>query len=222
MIDLQDISYSYQNIPALCHITYRFEMGKCYCLQGPNGCGKSTLFRILNGLSFPSSGKFLFDGKDITEKTMKKSDFAKAFHRQVGFVFQHSEIQLFCKTVEDEIAFGLHQLGLSDTEIHDRVEHYITLLHLQDIRLRAPFNLSGGEQKRCALAAVLAMEPPVLILDEPISGLDEEGQEWVTSFIKELKSPDRMIIIATHQSSFAQEVADIRLEMTKEHRLIIK
>ena len=71
-------------------------------------------------------------------------------------------------------------------------------------------------------AAVLAMEPPVLILDEPISGLDEEGQEWVTSFIKELKSPDRMIIIATHQSSFAQEVADIQLRMTKEHRLIIK
>ncbi len=226
MIELQDVSYHYQNnsaqgICALDHITCHLDLGRCYCLQGPNGCGKSTLFRILNGLSFPTSGHYIFNGMEITEKAMRKPDFSKDFHKQVGFVFQHSEIQLFCKTVEEEIAFGLQQLRLPDSEIEARVERYIQLLHLENIRQRAPFNLSGGEQKRCALAAVLAMDPKVLILDEPISGLDEEGQEWVTSFIRELKSPDRMMIIATHQSSFAEEVADVRLQMTKEHRMTI-
>ena len=167
MIELQDVSYHYQNnsaqgICALDHITCHLDMGRCYCLQGPNGCGKSTLFRILNGLSFPTSGHYIFNGMEITEKAMRKPDFSKDFHKQVGFVFQHSEIQLFCKTVEEEIAFGLQQLRLPDSEIEARVERYIQLLHLENIRQRAPFNLSGGEQKRCALAAVLAMDPKVL------------------------------------------------------------
>ncbi|MDD4808285.1 MULTISPECIES: energy-coupling factor ABC transporter ATP-binding protein [Caproicibacterium] len=217
MIQLDDVSFSYQGTTAVSHVTYRFEMGKCYVLHGPNGCGKSTLFRILNGLDFPTSGRYLLDGEEITEKKMKKPEFARAFHKKIGYVFQTSEVQLFTKSVEDEIAFGLIQLGLPDSEVQKRVEKYIQLLHLQPIRRRAPFNLSGGEKKRTALAAVLAMEPPVLILDEPISGLDDEGQEWITRFISGMKSPDKLMIVATHNRTFTQRIADVEVLMNRDH-----
>lgn len=218
MIQLHDVSFSYPQSTAVSHVTYTFEMGKCYVLHGPNGCGKSTLFRILNGLDFPTSGKYFFDGEEITEKKMRSQKFAKSFHKRIGYVFQNSEIQLFTKSVEDEIAFGLHQLGLANDEIISRVEKYIRLLKLQNVRSRAPFNLSGGEKKRAALAAVLAMEPSVLILDEPISGLDEEGQKWITQFICSIKSPDKLIILATHNREFIKQIADVEIIMNKEHR----
>lgn len=218
LIELSDVKFSYPDgTPALAGITLSFEQGKCYCLQGPNGCGKSTLFRILNGLSFPDSGTYRFDGTEITAGYLKNKNNAHAFHRQIGFIFQNSEVQLFTSSVEDEIAFGLYQMGLSDGVVSERVEKYITLLNLQDFRNRAPWALSGGEKKRCALAAVLAMEPRVLILDEPIAMLDDEGQEWITRFLEGLKSPDRLIIIATHNHAFADRIGDVRISMTRDH-----
>lgn len=220
MIRLEHLNYHYHQIPALCDITYDFEQGKCYCIQGPNGCGKSTLFRILNGLAFPTSGKYLLDGTEITEKKMKRPDFAKAFHGKIGYVFQNPEVQLFCKTVEDEIAFGLFQLGLSEEEVRARVEKYLKMLNLEALRKRAPYHLSGGEKKRVALGAVLAMDPPVLMFDEPMSGLDEDGQKWVISFIKSLKSTDRLILISTHYREVADELADVRIVMNKAHQII--
>ncbi len=147
-------------------------------------------------------------------------EFAKELHRKVGFIFQNAEVQLFCRTVEDEIAFGLQQLALPENEIRERTETYIHLLGLGELRQRAPFTLSGGEQKRTALAAVLAMEPQVLILDEPVSGLDEDGEKWMTDFIRSIRGPERLIIIATHRHELSEAVADEVLHMTKEHRLL--
>lgn len=220
MLDLDHVTFSYDGRPALADFTYHFEMGKCYCIVGPNGCGKSTLFRILNGLSFPEKGTYRVDGTAVTERAMKKKEFAKELHRKVGFIFQNAEVQLFCRTVEDEIAFGLQQLALPENEIRERTEKYIKLLGLDELRQRAPFTLSGGEQKRTALAAVLAMEPQVLILDEPVSGLDEDGEKWMTDFIRSIKGPERLIIIATHRHELSEAVADEVLHMTKEHRLM--
>ncbi|MEE1114008.1 MAG: ABC transporter ATP-binding protein [Eubacterium sp.] len=219
MIELQNVSYGYGGETALKDFSYSFEKGKCYVIQGPNGCGKSTLFRILNGLSFASRGKYLFDGEEITEKYLRDKQHAYDFHRRIGFAFQRSEIQLFCSTVEEEIAFGLWQLGLSEEEVHRRTEEYLRQLSLENVRYRMPVNLSGGEQKRCALASVLAMEPEVVILDEPESGLDEDGQEWVRKFLTELKSPERLLIVATHSKEFARDLADVRLYMNREHSL---
>lgn len=220
MIELSHVSYQYPDgQTALADITCKFEDGVCYCIEGPNGCGKTTLFRVLTGLTVPDSGSCTVEGIPITAKSMRDRKTSAELHRKVGLVLQNTEIQLFTSSVEEEIAFGLQQMDLPDDEVERRVEKYLKLLGLAELRRRAPWALSGGEKKRCALAAVLAMEPSVYIMDEPISGLDEEGQEWITRFLLSLKSPDRMLIIATHSRDFAEQVADVRVRMTKEHLL---
>lgn len=209
MIELKNVSYRYSDgQTALDDINLTFENGRCYCITGPNGSGKSTIFRILNGLSFPTKGHYFFDGTEITEKYLRDKKNAAAFHSRIGYLFQNPETQLFTRSVEDEIAFGLWQLGLDETEVHRRTEYFLNALSLGEMRHRAPFCLSGGEKKRTALAAVLAMEPVVLILDEPLSGLDEEGEQFVLDCIKQLKSPERLIIVASHNTSFISEISD--------------
>ena len=131
----------------------------------------------------------------------------------------HGGVQLFTSSVEEEVAFGLQQMDLPEAEVRERTEKYLSLLELSALRTRAPWALSGGEKKRCALAAVLAMEPSVYILDEPISGLDEEGQEWITRFLLSLKSPEHTLIIASHSRDFAERIADIRIRMDRNHQI---
>ena len=220
MIELHDVSYHYPDgTPGLSHADLTLEKSECCVLTGPNGCGKSTLFRILNGLAFPQSGSYLLDGQPVTEHYLRIRSNAAAFHRRIGYLFQNSEAQLFTRSVEDEIAFGLWQLDLPEDEVHARTEKYLRMLSLESMRHRAPFHLSGGEKKRCALAAVLAMEPEVLILDEPLGGLDEEGQQWISACIRSLKGPGRLILLATHSRSLADSIADRRLAMDRGHRL---
>lgn len=220
MIDLKNVTFSYEEGKALDDISYTFEDGKCYVIEGPNGCGKSTLFRILNGLSFATEGTYFFNGEEITEKKMKNASFAKNFHRQVGYLFQNSETQLFTRSVEDEVAFGLYQLGYEESEVKRRTDAWLEKLHLEHLRKRTPFTLSGGEKKRCALAAVLAMEPQTLIMDEPIAGLDEDGQNWIMKFISSLKDENRLMIIATHDRLLTEKTADIRVVMDKNHHIV--
>ena len=222
MIELKNVTYKYYDgTLALDNINLKLTAGECYCLTGPNGSGKSTLFRILNGLSFPTKGKYIFDGTEITEKYMHNKKNAVAFHSRIGYLFQNSETQLFTRSVEDEIAFGLYQLELPEDEVHKRTEHFLEALSLSDMRHRAPFNLSGGEKKRCALAAVLAMEPDVLILDEPLNGLDEDGEKFVLECIRNLKSPDRLIIVASHNSQFVEEISDETIRLDKDHHISV-
>ena len=221
MIRLENISYKYDSGIVLDDISYEFQMGTCYSIIGPNGCGKSTLFRVLNGLSFPTKGRFIFDGTVIDERYLKDEQNARDFHRRIGYVFQDSEVQLFTRSVEDEIAFGLFQLGLDEEEVRERVEYYLKLLEIEDLRYRAPFNLSGGEKKRVALAAIFAMKPEVLILDEPLAGLDEEGQKFITDFIIKQKSTDKLIIISTHNRELAEAVSDVVVHMDKNHKFVL-
>lgn len=225
-ISLQDICYSYgqedeggQQVPSLSHVSLDMYPGHTYIVTGPNGCGKSTLFRILAGLSFPESGRYLFHGEAVTRDRMNDREWSKAFYRRLGFLFQNSETQLFCKSVREEIAFGLLQLGLSREEVRRRTEQYMDMLDVGALAERAPFHLSGGEKKRTALAAVLAMQPQTLILDEPEAGLDEDGEAWVTGFLASLKREDRLIIIATHSRRLVQTVGGEEIRMTKAHTI---
>jgi cobalt/nickel transport system ATP-binding protein len=215
LIELRNINFSYNDSgeKALEDVSLTLTSGNCYTIEGPNGCGKSTLFRIMMGLEKPESGIYRVDGEEITPQKLKKESLRQNFYRRMGFLFQNCEIQLFTQTVEDEIAFGLEQLRLPESEIHARVERYLERFQLQNLRNRAPFHLSGGEKKRLALAAVLAMEPEAILMDEPISGLDEEGQRWVSEFLLEMKAEGRLMVIATHNRALAQSVADVRITM---------
>lgn len=220
MIELKKISFSYDQRKVLDHISAVFPEEQCTCVDGPNGCGKSTMFRLLNGLEEPQEGEYLLDGEQITAEKLKNKNFARSFHQKIGYVFQDSETQLFTRSVEDEIAFGLYQLKVPSDEIHAITEKYIEMMDLNEVRKQAPFTLSGGEKKRTALAAVLAMDPKVLILDEPGASLDEDGQQWLMNFLKQLKAQKKTILIATHQREMIDALANQIITMNKDHQIV--
>lgn len=221
MIELKNVSFQYpgEKTPALREISAVFPEEKCTVVTGPNGSGKSTLFRILLGLDFPSEGQYFLDGEEITRQKLSQKEFASAFHAKIGFVFQNSEIQLFTSSVEEEIAFGLRQLGLPEREVREKTDRFLRQFGLEPIRGRAPWGISGGEKKRTALAAVFAMDPQILVIDEPVSGLDEEAQAWVTSFLQDLRRAGRTIIIGTHSAPLASALADGEIHLDKNHRV---
>ena len=162
-------------------------------LIGHTGSGKSTLIQHLNGLFSPTKGKIYIDGIDITEKNVKLVDIRK----KVGLVFQYSEYQLFEETIEKDIEFGPKNLGLSDEEIHQRVVKAMEMVGLdyEEYKDKSPFDLSGGQKRRVAIAGVIAMNPKTLILDEPTAGLDPKGRDDILAQIKKLHDDYGMTII---------------------------
>lgn len=177
MIELKNVCYAYGNEIALRYINLNIQKGESVIIQGPNGCGKSTLIKLLNGIIFPMEGSYTYQGHEITEKTLKDPRFAKWFHQQMGYVFQNADTQLFCGSVEEEIAFGPTQMGLSEGEIKQRTDDCLKLFGIEKLRERPPYHLSGGEKRKVSLACILSMNPEVLILDEPLAGLDESTQK---------------------------------------------
>ena len=219
IIECNNLCYAYDNYIALRQVTFTVSAGETVVLQGPNGCGKSTLLKLLNGLLFPAEGTFRFQGKDITEKTLKDKRFAKEFHQKVGFIFQDSSLQLFTGSVEEEIAFGPRQMGLSEEAVTQRVNDVLQLTGLTALRDRAPYHLSGGEKKKTAIACILSMNPEVLVLDEPLAGLDTKTQQWLVSFLKELQSAGKALIISTHNNALAEELGHRFIRMNDNHTI---
>lgn len=208
IIDLKDICFAYDDTAAISHLSMQIQEKESVILKGPNGCGKSTLLQILNGLLFPQRGEYLFMGDAVNKKSMADQKFAKQLHQKIGYLFQNAEIQLFSNNVEDEIAFGILQMQKEEAEVKSRVEDMLRLLNIEKLRYRAPYHLSGGEKKKVALASILVVNPQILILDEPLSGLDQKSQEWMTDFLLQMKSAGKTLLIATHNETFAKKIGD--------------
>jgi cobalt/nickel transport system ATP-binding protein len=215
LIELKNISFAYaeEEPYVFQNLSLQLEQGKCLVVKGNNGSGKTTLFRILNGLSFPAEGQYFFDGTEITEKYLNQNVNAKIFHKRIGYLFQNPDIMLFNGRTYDEIAFGPRQMGLRDEEVDRRTRDCMELFGVSNLADKAPYHLSGGQKKRVALAAVMALNPEVLILDEPFAGLDKNTQEFLVDFLTEAKEQKKTLIIATHDETLTETLADEVLEL---------
>ncbi|MCR5484096.1 MAG: energy-coupling factor transporter ATPase [Clostridiales bacterium] len=198
---------------AIKNIDLAVENGEFLGIIGHTGSGKSTLIQHFNGLLKPTTGKILLDGKDIAES--KESIRAARF--KVGLCFQYPEYQLFEETVYKDIAFGPKNMGLDDDETDRRVRRAARFVGLSDSYLKkSPFDLSGGEKRRAAIAGVIAMEPEALILDEPAAGLDPRGRDMILSFIKEYRQETgRTVILVSHSMDDIAKLATKVLVMNK-------
>ncbi len=192
---------------ALKDIDLSIEKGDFVGIVGHTGSGKSTLVQCLNGLIIPTEGDVLVDGVSL-----KKTKNLKNIRKRVGMVFQYPEYQLFEESVVKDVAFGPKNLGLSDQEVEDRVNEALDMVQLEtEVRNRSPFELSGGQKRRVAIAGILAMKPSVLILDEPTAGLDPHGRDEILKQIKDLYDQSDMTIIMVSHSM--EEVATLAKRM---------
>lgn len=219
LIELNGINFGYDDIPALANISLQIEAGQCIGIEGDNGCGKTTLIKLLNALIFPSSGTYYFDGNEINRKTMKDETFAKKFHQRVGYIFQNPENQLFCSSVYEEIAFGPRQMGLPPDQVKKRCNDVMNLLGISSLAHRAPYHLSGGEKKKTAVACVLSMNPDVLILDEPMNGLDKKSRQVLMQVLHGLKDSGKTLIIASHDEILLNELSDRIIRIGEDHTI---
>jgi cobalt/nickel transport system ATP-binding protein len=217
LIELKNISFAYPGEQAfvLRDLSLQLDEGRCLVVKGDNGSGKTTLFRILNGLSFPQEGSYLFDGTEITEKYLNQNAKAKLFHKRIGYLFQNPDVMLFNGRTYDEVAFGPRQMGLPDGEVDRRTRDCMELFSISDLADKAPYHLSGGQKKRVALAAVMALNPEVVILDEPFAGLDRKAQASLTDFLVQLKEGGKTLIIAAHEEGLTERLADGIMDMNR-------
>ncbi|MDZ4993012.1 energy-coupling factor transporter ATPase [Clostridium perfringens] len=192
---------------ALNNINCEIKDGEFIALIGHTGSGKSTFIQHLNGLLSPTSGNIIVDGINIADKKVKLSDIRK----KVGLVFQYPEYQLFEETIEKDIEYGPRNLGISEDEISKRVKRSMEMVGLdyETYKDKSPFDLSGGQKRRVAIAGVIAMEPKVLILDEPTAGLDPKGREDILAQIRILhKEYGMTIIMVSHSMEDVAKIAD--------------
>ena len=218
---MKNIYYSYHSGDlALKNVNVQINCGESVAFIGPNGSGKSTLMKLINGLVIPSSGSYSFEGTEINSKKLQNNIFLKSFHKKIGFVFQNSEVQLFCSNVYDEIAFGIRQMNMPEEEVSQRVEDILKLLKVEDLKHRQPYHLSGGEKRKIAIASVLVMNPEVLVFDEPMNGLDPESKRFLKELMITLNEAGKTILCSTHDFEYVKGVFKRAIVFSKEHTII--
>jgi cobalt/nickel transport system ATP-binding protein len=220
IIRIDDVSYSYyEKIPALSGVSLSIFEGEKFAVIGSNGSGKSTLLQVMNGLIYPCSGRVFFRGKEVSEESLRKKAFLRSFRSSVGYVFQDSDVHLFCPSVLDELMFGPLQLGLSEDEAHERVRGVMAMLEISHLQDRPSYMLSGGEKKRVAIGSILTMNPRVLLLDEPMSGLDPRTRSFLIELMILLNEAGKTLVIATHDLSFVSEMQCRVAVLSEDHRI---
>lgn len=205
VIEVKNLNYSYDDVKALVDVNINIKRGKITTIIGSNGAGKSTLFLNLNGVLKPTSGEVLVDGQkmDYSRKNLLE------MRKNVGIVFQDPDDQLFSADVYRDISFGPINLGFSEAEVKQKVEIAMERTGVTKLAKRPTHALSYGQKKRVAIAGVLAMEPKVMILDEPTAGLDPKGVEEIMLLLEELKKDKGItIILSTHELDIVSEYAD--------------
>jgi cobalt/nickel transport system ATP-binding protein len=216
-----DVSFSYPGQPnCLEEVAFQVDEGERVALLGANGSGKSTLLHLLDGLYFPNKGCISVKGHAITEDALEQQPFGPRFRKEVGFLFQNSDAQLFCPTVQEEIAFAPLQLRLPNEEIIKRIDETLDLLEIKHLRERSPQALSAGQKKLVALASLLVVNPSVLLLDEPTAGLDPRSQSTLLEILDQLHQSGITLITATHDLGLLPHLADRALVLSEDHRLV--
>jgi energy-coupling factor transport system ATP-binding protein len=214
LIEVKDVYFTYPTgVEALKGVSLTVGDGEFIAIMGQNGAGKTTLIKQFNGLLKPTRGNVLVDGVSTRDTSVAK------LARNVGFVFQNPDSQLFCETVEEEVAFALKNFGFKEVTMKKRVTWALNLLGLTEYRKTSPFMLSGGERKRVALASVLAWNPKVVVMDEPTIGQDYEQKEKLRQFIVQLNTQGKTVVVVTHDVEFVAE-CNPRVVLMTEGRII--
>ncbi len=199
-ITLSNVSYSYPNgVPALDSLSLTIVPGECIALVGQNGAGKTTLARHLNGLLRPTAGTVMIGDWDTRAYTVAR------LAERVGYVFQHPEHQLFKRTIRDEVAFGPHNLGFEPARVTEAVAAALHETHLTLLADRHPHDLHSALRKQVALASVLAMETPIVVLDEPTAGQDAQGVQLIGAICDKLYAAGRTVIVISHDLDFCAD-----------------
>lgn len=207
LLEFEQVSYHYDSSgerEALFPLSVRLYQGEKVAVLGSNGAGKSTFFLLANGVLRPKSGTIRLCGETIGKKEKQRMQL----RRNVGLVFQDPDVQLLAGTVEEEVSFGPINLGLPEEEVRRRVEMALNRLGLAEYGSRGPQYLSGGEKRRVAIADVLAMEPRIMLLDEPSSNLDPAGRNLLENTLEALHQKGMTLVVATHDVDFAWRWAD--------------
>jgi len=217
---LNNAHFTYlRKYPALCGIDMEISRGQKIAILGANGSGKSTLLQLLDALIFPEPGEIQAFGARLLESDFNDAEFCRNFRKRVGLVFQNPDIQLFCPTVKEDIFFGPLQLGLDRQKAKKRVDEIIQGLGLEDLLERSPHQLSVGEKRKAAIASVLAIDPEVILLDEPTAGLDPQTCRHIMDIIIEANEAGKTIITATHDLHIVEEIADVAYILSRKRQL---
>ena len=220
-ITLKNVSYTYQagtpfEGPALFDVNLEIKDGSYTALIGHTGSGKSTILQLLNGLLTPSVGSVTVNDIEITATSVNKD--IKQVRKKVGLVFQFAESQVFAETVLDDVAFGPQNFGVSKEEAERLAREKLLLVGIsEDLFSRSPFELSGGQMRRVAIAGILAMEPEVLVLDEPTAGLDPAGRKELMEIFQGLHEDGMTIVLVTHLMDDVANFADTTYVLEKGH-----
>jgi cobalt/nickel transport system ATP-binding protein len=221
LLVVDQASYAYLGrFAALDSVSLSVARGEKVALVGANGCGKSTLLKVLDGLLFTESGTYTAFGEPVTEDRLEDEQFNAGFRSRIGFIFQNSDAQVFSATVREEIAFGPANMGLPADVIEQRVDDTLAMLDISAIAERAPYQLSGGQKKRVAIASVLVMNPEVLLFDEPTAALDPRTRAWLLELIVDLNRAGKTIVVATHDLEHLDMLADRCAVFSEDHQIV--